>query len=197
MPRIAAALGVVITIAACIGFNTVRYPIVLEMAACSGDLGELMEKSPPATEEQDSDAATSVTPVLAALSGSADDPAHSPQYPDCSWDQCKSDRTSDVDSTWEAEPYHSDWDEDELCAEESSPTEPYPSDQSRQPDSLVPVAGSEQLARFDSRHNELSVDSAPMYRLPSPSQIEPARYGQEHAEMGGGSIPFYPSTGCE
>ena len=33
MPRIAAALAVVITLAICIGFNTVRYPVVLEMVA--------------------------------------------------------------------------------------------------------------------------------------------------------------------
>lgn len=35
MPRIAASLAAVITLAVCIGFNTVRYPIVWEMVACA------------------------------------------------------------------------------------------------------------------------------------------------------------------
>jgi hypothetical protein len=38
MPRIAASLGVVIVVAACIGFNTMRYPVVWDMVAVSHQL---------------------------------------------------------------------------------------------------------------------------------------------------------------
>lgn len=38
MPRIAASLGVVVVVAACIGFNTMRYPVVWDMVAVSHQL---------------------------------------------------------------------------------------------------------------------------------------------------------------
>lgn len=47
MPRIAASLGVVVVVAACIGFNTMRYPVVREMVAASHQLPQLGQASKP------------------------------------------------------------------------------------------------------------------------------------------------------
>ena len=57
MPRIAAALLVVVTIGACIGFNTKRYPIVWQMAANSPHLPSLEESAGQSAAETEQEPA--------------------------------------------------------------------------------------------------------------------------------------------
>ncbi len=68
MPRIAASLGVVVVVAACIGFNTMRYPIVWEMAAGSHQLSQVAqtvnsaEMEPRGKAAEDGQSHTAQTP---------------------------------------------------------------------------------------------------------------------------------------
>ena len=61
MPRIAAALAVLLTVVTCIGFNTARYPMVWDMVAGSGDLTQSRQSEESAAFSQSTAAPQSAT----------------------------------------------------------------------------------------------------------------------------------------
>lgn len=91
MPRIAASLGVVVVLAACIGFNTMRYPVVWEMAAGFHQLSQVAQTANPAEVESGGNA-------------SEDGQAHVAQTPSrptyiCTGDVCRIATPEDVKKT--------------------------------------------------------------------------------------------------
>lgn len=88
MPRIAAALGVVVVVAACIGFNTMRYPVVWEMVAVSHQLPQTSLASEPAD-------ASPLESSSTAVKSPAKAPVARPRYI-CTGDVCRIARADEV-----------------------------------------------------------------------------------------------------
>ena len=62
MPRIAAALAVLLTVVTCIGFNTARYPVVWEMVAASDGFTRSPQSEQPEAAPQPEAAVQSSIP---------------------------------------------------------------------------------------------------------------------------------------
>lgn len=178
MPRIAAAFAALLTAVTCIGFNTVRYPAVWDMAAVG-------EGGPRLHSPEQSEAA--LPSVVASLSASASRPASPAQ-------------SSPAPEPSEAAP--ADWDPPETAAWEPSEARPIPvyssdGDEARAPgwSEDAPIATAEDTATDWSETNAEQDDfsdhgaDAREYRA-SPPAGEPieaapsAKYASSRLEQG-------------
>jgi hypothetical protein len=222
MPRIAAALLVVVTIAACIGFNTRRYPVVWEMAANSPHLPSLEEpagQSATEPEQQPGELQAEHTPIVAAISGppaSVDDSdSWESDYEPESYNPPSYDSNEETSQAWDDTSYDSGYSEyDRGYSEDHSTrlgagaesghfdTSPVTADNKP----LVPVADRGQSnAGFEPGDSESDAAfgrpdyeplSVSIYRLPPTDQVWPSPHPFDTAEQADQSVPIYPSTGA-